>query len=471
MAQKQRRAPGGLVGVAGVWLTWVSIGTGASTEVMAQTIPSLPEYTLVETGKKVYGRASHDFRAIGCIDYWFVGHDLKDSPFACQKGSPGKYTLQKYKLPTQAVDGGNMDRHECGFMHLDGDGKIDMVCTLGADKGKGEGVNEVFRNTSSKKAVSMERITKPTGIEDPYGRGRTVQPFKWADGTQGVWTTVHGAYRSDGKPNINRLFRYGAPGSFYFTEVPEPLVNVTTYNNCSRSGDLNGDGLDDLLLCRTVGEGGTAAADSVVLYQQADMSWRTAVLPMATKTWITAEIHDLNGDGRQDLVVSVEEAGQYRIELYLQAANGSLPSTASWSSPLPVKGNSIAIGDLNGDGRPDLYVTQADSKACQDQVKAKGSMTDTWPDRVFYASPYADQWAQQVLVNEPQAYGCSWLATAAEPGVVHLGRGLEGEVGDSYVVLFGHKASSSVQGAVALPTEAQRKAQWRDAILGQIRGR
>ncbi|TDM04830.1 MAG: hypothetical protein C4K60_20505 [Ideonella sp. MAG2] len=454
-----------------LWLT----GAMFSAATLAQSLPppNLPHYALVEPDKKAYGRASYDFRDVGCIDYWFVGHDTTDGPFMCDLAQKGAFKSRTTRLPTKAVDGTDMDRHECGFMHLDGDRKIDMVCTLGANKGTGTGPNEVYRNTSTSTKVQMTRISTPTGIEDPYGRGRTVEPFRWADGTQGVWTTVHGALRLDGHPNINRLFRYNGLGSFTFTEVPEPLVNITTYNNCSRSGDLNGDGLDDLVLCRDVGEGGKHPAPSLVLYQNPDMSWRSATLPMASKYWLTAEVRDLNQDGRKDLLVSISEAGNYRIELYLQAADGSLPAQPSWSAALSAPANSLAVGDMDGDGHPDIYVTQSQTAVCQNQGKTKGKMTDTWPDVLFYSAGVSGGgWAPLVLSNEPQADGCSWLATAAEPGVIHLARGYEGYPGDNYVVFFGAAAAQAAKVTpTAPPTQAQRQRAWREAILEQIRDR
>ncbi|HSI57557.1 MAG TPA: hypothetical protein VLA16_08370, partial [Ideonella sp.] len=154
---------------------------------LAQTIGQ-PTYTLIESDKKVFGRASYDFRNVGFIDYWWVGHDPSDGPFKAVRGVSGKYSaVQAFSLPTMAVDGTNMDRHECGFLHLNDDGKIDIVCTVGADRGVGEGPNDVYRNDSTDRSLRMTRIEGdmlPTGIEDPTGRHRALEPFRFADGSQ-----------------------------------------------------------------------------------------------------------------------------------------------------------------------------------------------------------------------------------------------------------------------------------------------
>jgi len=406
---------------------------------IAQTLQQ-PSYSLVEASKKVYGRASHDFRAIGLVDYWWVGHDPSDGPFKALGGKPGQYSaVQAFSLPTRAIDGSNMDRHECGFLHLNDDAKIDMVCALGADRGSGSGPNEVYRNDSTDTRLRMTRIEGsglPTGLEDPTGRSRAFEPFRFADGSQGLWSVVYGLPRDDGEPNLNRLYRYDGAGSFKFTEVASVAVNITTLFNCARSGDLNGDGLDDLLLCRSESSLGVPA-DSLLYLQNRDGSFSLAELPMAYKRFITAEIVDLNGDGRQDLVVSVEEADESRVEVYLQGSRNNLPATPQFRQPVGATANSLAVGDLDGDGRPDIYVALSKAGTCKGEFERTGTFNDLWPDLVFSTAGAArGAYLTTAMANEPVANGCSWLATWAGPGLVHLGRGLEGAPGDNYALRF-----------------------------------
>jgi hypothetical protein len=54
--------------------------------------------------------------------------------------------------------------------------------------------------------------------------------------------------------------------------VPSAAINVTTLYTCSRTGDLNGDGLDDLLLCR-IAVAASEPADSILYLQQPDGSF------------------------------------------------------------------------------------------------------------------------------------------------------------------------------------------------------
>ena len=399
-----------------------------------------PTYTLVESGKKVYGRASYDFRDIGVVDYWWVGHDPSDGPFAAVRGSKASYsTARAFALPTKAIDGTNMDRHECGFLHLNDDRKIDMVCTVGADKGTGTGPNEVYRNDSTDQSLRMTRIEGallPTGIEDPTGRHRALEPLRFADGTQGLWGIVYGLPRDDGQPNMNRLYRYDGAGSFKFTEVPSPAINITTLYTCSRSGDLNGDGLDDLLLCRTLAAPGEEA-DSILYLQQPDGSFSQAELPMAVKQFRAAEIVDLNGDGRNDLLVSVNDGVEARIEVYLQNAQKQLQKEPVLRLVVNGVANSFAVGDLDGDLKPDIYVANSVSSTCSNEFERTGTFNDNWKDFVISTAGAPPRgYVLTTMENEPVAKGCSWLASWGGPGIVHLGRGLEGAPGDNYSLQF-----------------------------------
>ncbi|HSI56245.1 MAG TPA: VCBS repeat-containing protein [Ideonella sp.] len=406
---------------------------------LAQTIGQ-PTYTLIESNKKVYGRASYDFRDVGFIDYWWVGHDPSDGPFKAVRGNRGTYSaVQAFSLPTRAIDGTNMDRHECGFLHLNDDSKIDMVCTLGADKGMGSGLNEVYRNDSTDQSIRMTRIEGallPSGIEDPTGRHRALEPFRFADGSQGLWSVVYGIPRDDGQPNVNRLYRYNGSGSFKFTELPNPAINITTLYTCSRTGDLNGDGLDDLLLCRTA-VAASEPADSILYLQQPDGSFSEAELTMDFKQFRAAEIVDLNGDGRNDLLVSVNDGVETRIEVYLQNAQKRLQKEPALRMATNGVANSFAVGDLDGDGRPDIYAAISLANTCKLEYDRTGTFNDLWRDLVISTAGAPPRgYIVTTMQNEPVARGCSWVASWGGPGIVHLGRGMEGAPGDNYSLQF-----------------------------------
>ena len=67
-------------------------------------------------------------------------------------------------------------------------------------------------------------------------------------------------------------------------------------------------------------------------------------------------IGDINGDGRDDVVVTSRDAAIYGVHIYLQNSNGELDPPINY----PVgNGQSIDIGDLNNDGRRDIVFSLA----------------------------------------------------------------------------------------------------------------
>jgi hypothetical protein len=64
---------------------------------------------------------------------------------------------------------------------------------------------------------------------------------------------------------------------------------------------------------------------------------------------------DLNGDGRDDLVVAA--TGTNRVFVYLQHADGGFGPTPDYQSDVGIDPSAISLADVNGDGRLDIVIT------------------------------------------------------------------------------------------------------------------
>lgn len=130
------------------------------------------------------------------------------------------------------------------------------------------------------------------------------------------------------------------------------------------AGDLNGDGKPDLVVL-----GGTASTVSILL----DTTATSATTPtFSAKADFTVgpdpyavALADFNGDGKLDVVVantdSSTNAGSVSVLLNTTAPSAMTPTFASKVDfPTGNEPVSIAVGDLNGDGKPDLAVANAD---------------------------------------------------------------------------------------------------------------
>jgi hypothetical protein len=74
-------------------------------------------------------------------------------------------------------------------------------------------------------------------------------------------------------------------------------------------------------------------------------------------------IGDLNGDGSTDLVasgVTLDGFPKQVIAVFLNAGDGSFPTRRDYEQPFAP--TSIEVGDLNGDGKPDLVWTSSDKE-------------------------------------------------------------------------------------------------------------
>lgn len=120
-------------------------------------------------------------------------------------------------------------------------------------------------------------------------------------------------------------------------------------------GDLNGDGKPDIVTANTVLSAAGVGTDSISVLLQ-DPSHPGQFLPAATynsaNTINSVAIGDINGDGRPDLVV----ADSHGISILLQSSSSPGTFVPGNSLSVPCCTASVAISDVNGDNHPDLIV-------------------------------------------------------------------------------------------------------------------
>jgi len=121
-------------------------------------------------------------------------------------------------------------------------------------------------------------------------------------------------------------------------------------------GDLNGDGKLDLAFTRGSAFGKPEAV--AVLLGNGDGSFGPATEYSAGFEPGSLAIGDLNGDGKPDLAVDSPEPSGGGLSVLLGNGDGSFGPPKSYGV-----GGAVAIGDLNGDGIPDLAVTNSSSNA------------------------------------------------------------------------------------------------------------
>jgi hypothetical protein len=142
----------------------------------------------------------------------------------------------------------------------------------------------------------------------------------------------------------------GKGGSSFQSPISYPIGSNGGLVTSFAIGDLNGDHKLDIAAAITPlgGDGGSI----VTLLGNGDGTFQAGpVTAIAPQTGSVA-LADLNGDGKLDLAVAVDNSVGFGYSVAVALGNGD--ATFATPSYTQVFGGSIAIGDMNNDGIPDI---------------------------------------------------------------------------------------------------------------------
>ncbi|MHB8459292.1 MAG: FG-GAP-like repeat-containing protein [Candidatus Limnocylindrales bacterium] len=274
---------------------------------------------------------------------------------------------------------------------VNGDGRLDLVQLLRAPDGTL--TVQVMRSTGSGFAQAVTWWSSESPAVPPAATVPPVDPASPAipaasaaiGPAPSTTTLVTGDFNGDGRGDVGivETFAASAPGS---TPVVAPstrlLVLMSTGTRLETpiawweaavdlggsrflAGDVTGDGRADLIVLHQ------RAGEPITTAYVARSTNRSGLLPLRTFGTVTAPIDaliplvgDVDRSGRDDLVLGVRTGtDQLAIDVLLATPDATFVTETWWTSATPFSwtGTKLAAADLNGDGRADIvaYVDAA----------------------------------------------------------------------------------------------------------------
>ncbi|MDP9203186.1 MAG: VCBS repeat-containing protein [Gemmatimonadota bacterium] len=184
--------------------------------------------------------------------------------------------------------------------------------------------------------------------------------YQQRSGSQAPRASAQSGFFSDVTTKLGVDFKHEEDTFFDYNREPLMPHLLSIEGPALAVADVNGDRLDDIYV------GGAKWQTGKLFLQQRDGTFRASAQPAFTADSVAEDVDaaffDANGDGHQDLFVVSGgnefwgSAEQLRDRLYMNDGRGNFSRSASAVPDFFENGSSVAVGDFNGDGHPDLFV-------------------------------------------------------------------------------------------------------------------
>jgi hypothetical protein len=287
------------------------------------------------TGNFPFSTSAADFDGDGKID--FAAANYSDKTFSLFKNtsiSQAISFLPKVDYPTDANPGSIFTSD------IDGDGKLDIVVASDVST-----TVSVYRNISTTGIILFDtRINFPTGA---YPANVSVADLN-SDGKADLVIT------NNQQNSVSVFKNKSTPGVILF----EPKIEFMTGN--SPSGillkDLNQDGKLDIAIANQFSNSisilkNIGAGTSILFGDKIDIATNSEPYDMSSG--------DIDGDGKPELIAGSLTSNKIAI-FKNTSTNGGISFSEKIDFTIGTSPRLAAVGDLNGDGKPDLAIASSE---------------------------------------------------------------------------------------------------------------
>ena len=235
----------------------------------------------------------------------------------------------------------------------------------------GDGKPDLITANLYAKTISVLLNTTATGATT----ASFATPQTFATGTSPVWVTAADINR-DGRPDlivanntnagtISVLLNTTAPGAAIASFATQQVFATGSYPQNITTADINSDGKLDVITANV----GNPNSVSVLLNTTAagaTIATFSAQQTFPTQSAYAVTAADLNGDGKPELIVTNQDPTTGSISI-LRNTTVSGATTATFATLQSVSTGtstfSTAVADLNGDGKPDIVTANYQDKS------------------------------------------------------------------------------------------------------------
>lgn len=324
----------------------------------AEARPPAPGKVAVDVAAEA-GIAALDTRTWGAAPYDYDGDGAEDvligyhSPKKLWRNEgAGAYAV----VPQGDWPSNGVDRHDCAWGDVDGNGRPDLYCAAGRGS-KNKVKNELQDNELWLQGAdgTFTEVGTAWGVGDLCGRGRAVA-FLHANGD--AWLDLFVGNMAprkrvandpcDGSPRSrsegSKVFLNEGGTGFRFAPRFSSFAPATG-SQCVEVLDFNRDGRDDLFTCRNLRQQPSLYVNKrgVALREVTERHRLAAQIN-------DADVTDLDADGDPDLVTAFEGGFAYQLN-----KRGVFSARTVISRVRNGTGKAVAVGDADGDGDLDVY--------------------------------------------------------------------------------------------------------------------